>query len=103
MSEHTPPAELNNPVTAAAQPAPGGAPAPPRRQFVQGAAAATGALLGAPLFVPGSVLGLNGATPASSRIVMAGIGIGPRGTFVLNWMMREKDVRFVAVCDVQKS
>jgi hypothetical protein len=73
-----------------------------RRQFLEGAAA-TGAVLGAPLFVPASVLGLGGATAANSRITLAGIGIGPRGTFVLQRMMREKDVRFVAVADVQKS
>src|SRR5262245_10483870 len=76
---------------------------PTRRQFLEGAAAATGAVLGAPLFVPASALGRNGATPASSRIVLAGIGIGARGTYVLNWMMKEKDVQFVAVADVQKS
>jgi predicted dehydrogenase len=74
-----------------------------RRQFLKGAAAATGAVLGAPLFVPSSALGLNGAVPANSRIVMAGIGISNRGEFMLNWFMREKDVQFVAVCDVQRS
>jgi predicted dehydrogenase len=73
-----------------------------RRRFLKGAAAATGAVLGAPLFVPGTALGLNGATAANSRIVLGGIGIGPRGRYDLNWMMAEKDVQFVAVCDVQK-
>jgi predicted dehydrogenase len=48
------------------------------------------------------VLGLNGATPPSSRITLAGIGIGGRGEYVLKWMEEEKDVRFVAVADVQK-
>jgi predicted dehydrogenase len=84
-------------------PTPQPRPAPDRRDFLKGAAAATGAVLGAPLFVPGSALGLNGATPASERIVLGGIGIGPRGTFVLTRMLREKDVQFVAVCDVQKT
>jgi predicted dehydrogenase len=74
-----------------------------RRQFLKGAAAATGVVLGAPLFVPGSALGLNGATAANSRITLGGIGIGPRGTYDLNWMLKEKDVQFVAVCDVQKA
>jgi len=75
---------------------------PTRREFLQGAAAA-GAVLGAPLFVPARVLGLGGETPANSRINLAGIGIGPRGTFVLQRMLREKEVQFVAVCDVQKA
>jgi predicted dehydrogenase len=76
---------------------------PDRRQFLGGAAAATGAVLGAPLFVPGPALGLNGAAAPSARITLAGIGIGGRGEFVLKWMMREKDVRFVAVADVRRA
>jgi predicted dehydrogenase len=40
--------------------------------------------------------------PANSRIVLAGIGIGNRGAFDLKWMLAEKDVQFVAVCDVRK-
>lgn len=75
---------------------------PNRREFL-GAAAATGAVLGAPLFVPGSALGLNGATPANSRIVMGGIGIGNRGGWVLReWFLKQKDVQFVVIADVQK-
>lgn len=74
-----------------------------RRHFLKHAAATTSAVMAGPLFVPASALGLNGATPANSRIILAGIGIGSRGTFDLRWMMREKDVQFVAVCDVQKS
>src|SRR5262249_17953113 len=73
-----------------------------RRQFLEGAAA-TGVVLGAPLFVRPSVLGLNGASPPSSRILLAGIGNGPRGQYLMNWMMKEKDVQFVAVADVQKT
>jgi hypothetical protein len=73
-----------------------------RRHLLKNTAAVTGAMIAAPLFVSASALGLNGATPANSRIVLAGIGIGNRGKFDLNWMMREKDVQFVAVCDVQK-
>jgi predicted dehydrogenase len=61
-----------------------------------------GAVLGAPLFVPASALGRDGGTPANSRIVLAGIGIGNRGAFDLKWMLAEKDVQFVAVCDVRK-
>ena len=76
-----------------------------RRRFLKATAAATGAVFGAPLFVPGTALGLNGATAANSRIVLGGIGIGPRGEhdlFAKDWMLDQKDVQFVAVCDVRK-
>jgi hypothetical protein len=65
-------------------------------------AAATGAVVLMPTIVPASVLGRGGAVAPSERIVLGGIGIGNRGEFVLNWMLPEKDVQFVAVCDVQK-
>jgi hypothetical protein len=69
---------------------------------LKGAALAGGALA-APTLIPAAALGRNGATPPSERIVLGGIGIGRRGTFVLNWMLAEPDVRFVAVCDVRRS
>src|SRR5437762_4266572 len=81
----------------------GAKPRPTRRQFLKTTAAATGAMIGAPLFVKAEALGLNGGTPANSRIVLGGIGIGPRGEHDLKWMLKEKDVQFVAVCDVQQS
>ena len=64
--------------------------------------AAVGSVLAAPYIVPASVLGRNGATPPSEKIVVGGIGIGGRGTHDLKWMLPEKDVQFVAVCDAQK-
>jgi hypothetical protein len=73
-----------------------------RRQFLKGAAAVGGAIA-APTFIPASALGLNGTVPPSGRIVLGGIGIGSRGTYMLNWMLGEADVRFVAVCDVRRS
>lgn len=73
-----------------------------RRQVLKHTALATGALA-APYIVPSSVLGRNGAVPPSEKIVVGGIGIGGRGTHDLNWMLPEKDVQFVAVCDAQKS
>jgi len=72
-----------------------------RRQFLKGAALAGGALA-APTFVPASALGRNGTVAPSERILLGGIGIGSRGTFDLNWMLAETDVRFVAVCDVRR-
>ena len=73
-----------------------------RRTFLKGAAVA-GGLVAAPSIVPASLLGRDGGVPPSERIVMAGIGIHSRGGHDLRWMMREKDVQFVADCDVRKS
>ena len=73
-----------------------------RRQFLRRAAVA-GGLAAAPCLVPASALGLAERAAPSERIVLGGIGIGGRGSGVLNWMMGEKDVQFVAVCDPQKS
>jgi hypothetical protein len=73
-----------------------------RRQFLHRAALAAGALA-APAIIPGTALGLNGSVPPSERIVLGGLGIGGRGSGVLNWMLPEKDVQFVAVCDAKKT
>ena len=51
-----------------------------RRNFVKSAAAAG---VAAPWIVPGSALGLDGGTPANSRITIGGIGVGKRGGPVL--------------------
>ncbi len=72
-----------------------------RRQFLTSAARA-GALLALPQIVPASVLGRGGGVAPSERIIMGGIGIRNRGSHDLNWMMREKDVQFVAICDIRK-
>src|SRR5512137_727879 len=73
-----------------------------RRQFLKRAMLAGGAVA-APALIPGSALGLNGAVAPSARIVLGGLGVGGRGTGVLNWMLPEKDVQFVAICDAKKS
>src|SRR5512146_1173738 len=73
-----------------------------RRQFLKRAVLAGGAMA-APCLIPGSALGLNGAVPPSERIVLGGIGIGGRGTHDLNWMLPERDVQFVAICDAKRS
>jgi hypothetical protein len=73
-----------------------------RRQFLNRTALAIGAL-GLPALVPASALGRNGFVAPSERIVLGGIGVGGRGTGVLNWMLPEKDVQFVAICDAKKT
>jgi len=59
--------------------------------------------LAVPVILPGRVLGLDGAVAPSERIVFAGIGLGPRGQYDLSVMLPEKDVQFIAICDVQRS
>lgn len=55
----------------------------------------------APLFIPGSVLGLSGATPPSDRVNVAGLGIGGRGERVLDSFLLQDDVQFRAICDAR--
>ncbi len=59
--------------------------------------------IAAPTIISSSVLGKNGAVPPSEKIVLGAIGIGPRGRYVLGNMLQQKDVQFVAICDVQAS
>jgi predicted dehydrogenase len=70
-----------------------------RRHVLKGAAAA----VVFPAIVPASALGrVRGVAAASERIGLGVIGIGPRGTYDLKAMLKEPDVRCVAVCDVQR-
>lgn len=70
-----------------------------RRKFLRHSAVA----FGAPLFIPGSVLGLNGAVAPSNRITVGGIGLGPRGREVLKSFLNQRDVQFVMIADVQET
>ncbi|MEI6392355.1 MAG: Gfo/Idh/MocA family oxidoreductase [Verrucomicrobiota bacterium] len=72
-----------------------------RRQFLtRGAMAASAMAL--PYYIPASALGRDGAVAPSERIVMGGIGLGGRGSYDLSCMLTERDVQWVAVCDVLK-
>jgi predicted dehydrogenase len=72
-----------------------------RRGFLTTAARA-GALLAAPLVIPGRALGKDGAIAPSQRIVLGAIGISPRrGRSVLACFLPQPDVQFVAICDVR--
>jgi len=68
-----------------------------RRHFLKASAIA----LGMPAIVPGSALGLNGATPASERINFGVIGFGPRASSLLPLFLQEKDLQARAVSDCQ--
>jgi hypothetical protein len=65
-----------------------------RRAFLRQSLAAAAA----PLFIPGSALGLNGHTAPSDRVVVAAIGMG------FNWdlFLRRPDTQMAAVCDVRQ-
>ena len=73
-----------------------------RRKFLK-RTLLTGAGLAIPTIVPARVLGRDGMKAPSERIVFAGIGLGPRGQYDLSVMLPERDVQFVAVCDVRRA
>ncbi len=73
-----------------------------RRRFLKTALAAS-TVIGAPYIIPSSVLGLDGAVAPSERVIVGGIGIGNRGTYDLSCFLPQKDVQFVAVCDVKEA
>jgi hypothetical protein len=72
-----------------------------RRESLKTMAAAGAACL-MPTVVPAKALGRDGAVAPSERIVLGGIGLGPRGEYDLKWMLREPDVQFVAICDARR-
>lgn len=65
-----------------------------RRDFLKSAAA--------PLIVPASALGLNGATPPSDRITIGHIGVGEMGTGHVRGFVQHPDVQTIAICDVRR-
>ena len=72
-----------------------------RRSFLGRLGAWTGGAVALPTFIPSSALGLGGAVPPSERIVLGAIGIGGRGSHVLEAFVHEPGVQFVAICDVK--
>lgn len=70
-----------------------------RRRFLKTAAGASAALVAAPTLIPGKVLGKDGAVPPSEQIVMGGLGIGGRGSYVIGCFMQQPDVRYIACAD----
>ena len=74
-----------------------------RRSFLKTSLATAGAAVMAPTIIPSSALGRDGAVAPSERVVVGGIGIGGRGTYDLGCFMEQKDVQFVAVCDIKEA
>ena len=72
-----------------------------RRTFLKQSLALAGAA-SLPAFIPGRALGRDGTVAPSERIVLGAIGIGPRGWHdLVECMVPEPDVQFVAICDVR--
>jgi predicted dehydrogenase len=74
-----------------------------RRRFMKASLSVAGAAIAAPTIIPASALGKDGAVAPSERVVVGGIGIGNRGTYDLGCFLEQKDVQFVAVCDVKEA
>jgi predicted dehydrogenase len=72
---------------------------PTRRQFLLRSCAA----IAAPYVITSTARGGETRPPPSERIVMAGIGLGSRGSNNLDAFLGRKDVQYVAVCDVRKN
>lgn len=56
----------------------------------------------APVFVPGSALGLNGAVAPGDRISLGLLGCGNQGFNDLKAFLRDERVQVTAVCDVNR-
>ena len=72
-----------------------------RRQFFKNAALATTAVA-LPFYVPGKLLGRDGAVPPSEQIILGALGIGRRGPEILRAFLHQPDVRFLSICDVRR-
>jgi predicted dehydrogenase len=70
-----------------------------RRHFLKTTAVA----LGMPTIIPAAALGKNGTVAPSNRIVVGGVGVGPRGREVLKSFLSQADVQFVTIADVQET
>lgn len=76
-----------------------------RRQFLRDTATAAGGILVFPTIISSKALagiGGRGGVPSSDRIVLAGIGLGSRGSGDLRWLLQNQDAQVVAICDVRR-
>jgi predicted dehydrogenase len=69
-----------------------------RRSFLKRTAAAAAI----PTIIPACALGRDGHTAPSERVVTGCIGIGDRGTYLLQTTLTLKEAQVVAVCDVKR-
>ncbi len=71
-----------------------------RRAFLKRAAVAAGAGVALPYLVPSSVLGDTGGTSAGNRITVGCIGVGGRGTAVMQALLATGQAQVVGICEV---
>ncbi|MEK7675734.1 MAG: Gfo/Idh/MocA family oxidoreductase [Verrucomicrobiota bacterium] len=69
-----------------------------RRRFLRGAATAAAA----PMIIPASALGLDGAVAPSNRIAFSVFGVGNRARFILPDFLSFPEIHFVAVSDCRE-
>lgn len=74
-----------------------------RRDFLKRTAAASAAVVAAPMIIPSSALGLGASVAPSNRIVMGCIGVGSQGTGNMKGFLQFPEAQFVAVCDVDRA
>jgi len=73
-----------------------------RRTFLKKTATAAVGTIGLPYIVRSSAIGAAGSTPASERITVGCVGVGPQGTGVMWNFLAQKDARVIAVCDLKR-
>ena len=73
-----------------------------RRSFLQ-RSLTTGLAASAPYFVSTQALGGSQSLPASEKVTLGIVGIGPRCTYDLKSILPMSDVKCVAIADVQQS
>ncbi len=73
-----------------------------RRDFLKRVPLAVAGAACFPDIIKASALGLNGAIPASDRVVMAGIGFGMQGGGNMRNFLGKEEVQWVAVCDLDE-
>lgn len=74
-----------------------------RRSFVGRLGTLAAGAVALPTYIPARALGRDGAVAPSERIILGAIGIGGRGSHVLEAFIHEPGVQFAAICDVKAS
>ena len=72
-----------------------------RRQFLKTAAGAAAGAIAFPYIVPSSALGKAGTVAPSNRVIVGCIGVGGRGSGVMQNFLHQDIAQVVAVCDVK--
>jgi len=71
-----------------------------RRSFIRNSVSVVAGTVVLPNIIPSSALGMNGFLAPSDRIVMGSIGVGSQGTSNLRDFLKQKDIQYVALCDL---